>query len=177
MCRKYVWCRCATSNILRKFNIYIYILIQSYTLKLWCYFLNLLGRLTLSFLWSRRGRNWGCKERSCKILKNHCIIRAAASEKMLHWGWKHYSGTICTIFWTGKEKKIAIQSKQILNLPRIWTMFVAGVDLFFLWPKVYDFFKNQPGYPGDPWKPWFSLENDLNVGVTLVHQVIALWLR
>jgi len=37
-----------------------------------------------------------------------------------------------------------------LESSRIWTMFVAGVDLFFLWPKVYDFFKNQPGYPGDP---------------------------
>lgn len=31
-------------------------------------------------------------------------------------------------------------------------MFVARVDLFSSYSKVYDFFKNQPGrYSGDPW--------------------------
>ena len=156
---EYVWCRCAPATYFGS-SIYIYILIQSYTLKLWCYFLILLGRLTLSFLWSRRGRNWGCKNVLARFLKIIASLELQLQRR-------------CCI--GGEENSNTVQTN--LESSRIWTMFVAGVDLFFLWPKVYDFFKNQPGYPGDPWKPWFSLENDLNVGVTLVHQVIALWLR
>lgn len=114
---EYVWCRCAPATY---FGSSIYIYIYTYTIlyiKIMMLFFNFIGEAYSKLPLIEKRQKLRLQERSCKILKNHCIIRAAASEKMLHWGWKHYSGTICTIFWTGKEKKIAIQSKQILNLP------------------------------------------------------------